>query len=154
MTQLDINTTNNYQQLSEAERGAIQAYHEEQYSIREIARKLNRNPSTISRELKRGTVRQLNSDYLPHYQYFADSGQAYYLKHRANCHSKGLLNRCWLFFSMRVGQNMVNFRALRQIGTVIRFWITIPIWFKRKKLCFAARLCCKFNEYDSYVPNS
>ncbi len=48
---------------------------------------------------------------------------------------------------------MFNFRALRQIGTVIRFWITVPIWFKRKKLCLVARLRCMFNEYDSYVPN-
>jgi len=36
---------------------------------------------------------------------------------------------------------MVNFRALRQIWTVIRFWITVHISFKRKKLCFVARLC-------------
>ncbi|WP_341780010.1 IS30 family transposase [Levilactobacillus sp. HBUAS70063] len=100
MTQLNITTIHNYQQLSEAERGAIQAFHEDHYSIREIAKRLHRSPSTISRELKRGTVRQLNSDYLPYYQYYADAGQAIYLKHRANCRSKGLLQRCWLFFSM------------------------------------------------------
>lgn len=100
MTQLNITTTHNYQQLSEAERGAIQAFHEDHYSIRKITKRLHRSPSTISRELKRGTVRQLNSDYLPYYQYYADAGQANYLKHRANCHSKGLLQRCWLFFSM------------------------------------------------------
>ena len=39
---------------------------------------------------------------------------------------------------------MVNFRALRQIWTVIRFWITVHICFKRKKLCLVARLCCIF----------
>ncbi|WP_137627133.1 IS30 family transposase [Lactiplantibacillus pingfangensis] len=100
MTQLNITTTHNYQQLSEAERGAIQAFHEDHDSIRAIAERLHRSPSTISRELKRGTVRQLNSDYLPYYQYFAEAGQANYLKHRENCHANGLLNRCWLFFSM------------------------------------------------------
>jgi len=126
MTQLDINTTNNYQQLSEAERGAIQAYHEEQYSIREIARRLNRNPSTISRELKRGTVRQLNSDYLPYYQYFADSGQAYYLKHRANCHSNGLLKRCWLFFSMLCKELKKNMRVDSIDSFVHRFQRDYP----------------------------
>jgi len=100
MTQLNITTTHNYQQLSEAERGAIQAFHEDHYSIRTIAKRLHRSPSTISRELKRGTVRQLNSDYLPYYRYYADAGQAIYRKHRANCHSKGRLNHCRLFFSM------------------------------------------------------
>jgi len=38
---------------------------------------------------------------------------------------------------------MVNFRALRQIETVIRFWIMVSIWVKRKKLCFVARLSQK-----------
>lgn len=64
MTQLNITTTHNYQQLSEAERGAIQAFHEDHDSIRAIAERLHRSPSTISRELKRGTVRQLKPDKL------------------------------------------------------------------------------------------
>lgn len=93
-------TTSTYQQLSEAEGGAIQAFHEDHYSIREIGKRPHRSPSTISRELWRGTVRQLNSDYLSYYQYYAVAGQANYLKHRANSLSKGLLQRCWLFFSM------------------------------------------------------
>jgi len=36
---------------------------------------------------------------------------------------------------------MVSFRALRQTKLVIRFWIASFVWFKRKKLCFVARLC-------------
>lgn len=39
---------------------------------------------------------------------------------------------------------MVNFRALRQMAPVIRFWIAEAIRFKRKKLCFVARLCYMF----------
>jgi len=39
---------------------------------------------------------------------------------------------------------MVSFRALRQIPLVIRFWIAGGICFKRKKLCFVARLCRMF----------
>ena len=38
---------------------------------------------------------------------------------------------------------MVSFRILRQIETVIRFWIAVSIWVKRKKLCFVAHLSQK-----------
>jgi len=100
MTQSNLITTYHYQQLSAEERGQIQALHEDGYSMRMIAKRLHRNPATISRELKRGTVRQLNTDYLPFNRYFADAGQAIYQKHRLNCHAKGLLKRCRLFFSM------------------------------------------------------
>lgn len=41
-----------YTQLTAADRGAIEALLREQYSVREIARKLGRSPSTISREVK------------------------------------------------------------------------------------------------------
>ncbi|GEO64582.1 hypothetical protein LNA01_17650 [Companilactobacillus nantensis] len=58
------------------------------------------------------------------------------------------------FQNKRVGQNMVSFRALRQIRAVIRFWIAALIWFKRKKLCFVPRLCCTFNGKTSFVPFS
>jgi IS30 family transposase len=45
-----------YKHLTAADRGAIQILLHEQYSLREIAKKLGRNPSTISREvLKRST---------------------------------------------------------------------------------------------------
>lgn len=102
MTQSNTSTTKHYQQLSAEERGQIQTLHEDKCSIRQIALRLHRNPSTICRELKRGTVRQLNSSYLPYYRYFADAGQAIYEKHRSKCHSYGLLGRCWLFFQMLV----------------------------------------------------
>jgi len=102
MTQSNTSTTKHYQQLSAEERGQIQALHDGRKSIRWIATRLHRSPSTICRELKRGTVRQLDSSYLPYYRYFADAGQAIYEKHRLKCHSHDLLNRCWLFFTMLV----------------------------------------------------
>lgn len=47
---------NKYTQLTAADRGAIEILLHEQYSVREIAKKLGRNPSTISREInKRST---------------------------------------------------------------------------------------------------
>ena len=48
-----------YHHLSEAERGKIEAYLSEGLKPAEIARRLGRNRSTISRELRRGTVRQV-----------------------------------------------------------------------------------------------
>ncbi|MCH5465609.1 helix-turn-helix domain-containing protein [Levilactobacillus tujiorum] len=78
----------------------MEAFLKDGQSIRQTARDLHWNPSTISREVKRGTIRQLNSEYLPYYRCFAESGQIIYEKHRLNCHSKGLLKRCWLFANL------------------------------------------------------
>jgi len=84
MTQSNLITTYHYQQLSAEERGQIQVLHEDKYSMHVIAARLHRSPSTINRKLKRGTVRQLNTNYLPFHCYFADAGQAAYQKHRLN----------------------------------------------------------------------
>ena len=46
-----------YHHLFEAERGKIEAYLSEGLKPAEIARRLGRNRSTISRELRRGIVR-------------------------------------------------------------------------------------------------
>ena len=46
-------------------------------SMRYIARKLGRAPSTISREVKRGTVTQLKSDLSTYQAYFPEAGQGY-----------------------------------------------------------------------------
>jgi transposase, IS30 family len=57
-----------YNQLTAADRGAIEVLLQEQYSVREIGNKLGRHPSTISREIKKrstptgyhATVAQIN----------------------------------------------------------------------------------------------
>lgn len=49
-----------YHNLSEAERRKIEACLSEELKPAEIARRLGRNRSTISRELRRGTVKQVN----------------------------------------------------------------------------------------------
>lgn len=121
MTHSNTITTRHYQQLSAEERGQIQALHEDGYSIRRIANRLERNPSTISRELKRGTVRQLNSNYLPYFKYYADTAQVVYAKHRAHCHSKGLLKPCWLFFKMLCTELKKHFRVDSVDSFVHRF---------------------------------
>lgn len=44
-----------YKHLTPEERGKIEAYLDERLSQAEIARRLDRNRSTISREIKRGS---------------------------------------------------------------------------------------------------
>ncbi len=67
------NTTNkrSFKHLSEAERGKIEILLNDGKSLREIARKIGRNVSTISREVKRGTVTQMKSDLSTYEKYFA-----------------------------------------------------------------------------------
>lgn len=55
-----------YRQLSQVERDRLSIFKAEGKSIREIARLLNRNPSTISRELKRNAPPIRSGRYLPH----------------------------------------------------------------------------------------
>lgn len=59
-----------YKILSLSERHTIWVLRNSKYGIREIARMINRNPSTISREIKRGTIKQwINHDYGYRYDY-------------------------------------------------------------------------------------
>lgn len=78
-------TIKSYHHLNEFERGKIEALHREKYSIRRIAKILERDPSTISREIKKHTVEQIDSLYRPFKRYFADSAQYFYRKARKNC---------------------------------------------------------------------
>mgnify|MGYP001770997952 CR=1 FL=1 len=77
-----------FKHLSSYERGEIYALLKEGRSIRYIAKKLNRSPSTISREIKRGTTTQLRSDLSSYTSYFPETGQAVYEKNRSNCGAK------------------------------------------------------------------
>jgi len=69
-----------FKHLSVYERGKIAALYKEGKSIRYIAKQLGRAPSTISREIKRGTVTQLKSDLSTYEAYFPEAGQAIYEK--------------------------------------------------------------------------
>lgn len=74
-----------YSHLSASERGEISAYLKMGKKPAEIARLLNRHRSTITREIKRGTVTQVQDKngkrtYYP--SYFADSGQRVYENNR------------------------------------------------------------------------
>lgn len=96
MSQVNSSTkaTPKYTHLNETERKQIERWYEtENKPQSEIARLLGRDKSTISREIKRGTVIQLKSvnGYDREIKvYYADSGQAIYDKNRKKSKSKGL----------------------------------------------------------------
>jgi len=77
-----------FKHLNVYERGQIAALLKEGKSVRYIARCLGRAPSTISREVKRGTVTQLHYDLSTYQVYFPEAGQAMYEKRRKNCGAK------------------------------------------------------------------
>lgn len=59
MSQIHYTTTTQFKHLTETERQLIENWLNEGESQAEIARRLNRHPSTISREIKRGSVPQI-----------------------------------------------------------------------------------------------
>ena len=73
----NYSTTNqSYKHLSEAERGEIEAYLSVGLKPAEIARRLGRNRSTITREMNRGSitqVKQVNGQKVYYQHYYADA---------------------------------------------------------------------------------
>ena len=71
--------------LSAFERGKISALLDQGLTFRAIAREQGRHPSTIAREIKRGTTTQLDTNLVAHQRYYPETGQAVNEKNRANC---------------------------------------------------------------------
>jgi len=80
--------TRKFKHLSVYERGQIAAFVKEDKTLCYIAKKLGRSPSTISREIKRGTTIQMRTDLSTYKEYFPETGQAVYEKNRMNCGAK------------------------------------------------------------------
>ena len=74
-----------YKHLTVFERGQIKALRDAGWTIRAIARCLHRSPSTISRELKRGSVTQMTSEYQTYTVYFPETAQIRYKWERQKC---------------------------------------------------------------------
>ena len=81
-------TERKFKHLSVYERGQIAALLKEGKTQRYIANKLGRSPSTISREIKRGTTMQMRTDLSTYKEYFPETGQTVYEKNRMNCGAK------------------------------------------------------------------
>ena len=82
----NYSTTNqSYKHLSEAERGEIEAYLSVGLKPAEIARRLGRNRSTITREMNRGSitqVKQVNRQKVYYQHYYADAAHNRYRQAR------------------------------------------------------------------------
>lgn len=86
-------TKQSYHHLSEVGRGKIKAYLPEGLKLAEIARGLGKHRSTISREVKRETVRQVkqvNGKKVYYEQYFENAAQ-----NRYNKAKKGVIPENW-----------------------------------------------------------
>ncbi len=84
------NTTSQrkFKHLSAFERGKISALLDEGLTPGAIATALGRHRSTITREIKRGTTTQLDSELKSYERYYPETGQAVYEKNRASCRRK------------------------------------------------------------------
>ncbi|ERL45821.1 IS30 family transposase [Lactiplantibacillus paraplantarum] len=122
MTHNQNTITNHYQQLQSYERGLIMARQSDGWSCQRIARELHRNPSTISRELKRGTVRQIGANHKPFKAYFADTAQMVYNNHRTACHAVSWVLKAPEFFR----QLVIELRRKPRVHSVDSF----VHWFK------------------------
>lgn len=87
MTQNQNTTSRTYQQLQPCERGEIMALHNENWPASQIAKKLHRDRSTITRELKRGATRQVGANHKPYHPYYAETAQILHVDRRAACHA-------------------------------------------------------------------
>lgn len=98
MTQSNSNTKERtFTHLTEIERGQIAAYLDEDVPLREIARRMNRNVSSITRETKCGTVKQIDTFREPYTTYYPDVGARIYDENHSNCGSHSTLMDAWEF---------------------------------------------------------
>lgn len=83
-------TTNKhtFTHLTAIDRGRISALLSEGKSQTDIAKAIGCHKSTISREIKRGTVRQMKSDRTVFEAYFPETGQRKYEENRKACGAK------------------------------------------------------------------
>lgn len=91
-----------FKHLTPFDRGQIQALRREGKTLQEIADALGYHKSTISRELKRGTVTQRRSDLTEYRTYFPETGQAIYESNRSNCGAKYKLAKVAKFIHFAV----------------------------------------------------
>ena len=102
MTQSQTTMPRQYQQLTSEERGQIEALKQAGFTITQIAERIQRNKSTISRELKRGTTEQIRGAGKHYQRYFAETGVAVYEKNRAACRPGTRFEQCPEFYAALV----------------------------------------------------
>jgi IS30 family transposase len=109
MTHTNSNTRKRtFTHLTEIERGQIAAYLDENLSLREIARRMGRHISTISREKKRGTVQQIDTFRKPYTKYYPDVGVRVYEENRENCGGHSTAMAAWEFIQFAEEKILVD----------------------------------------------
>ncbi len=122
-----------FKHLTVYERGQIAALYKEGKSIRYIAKQLCRAPSTISREIKRGTVTQLKSDLSTYKAYFPEAGQAIYEKRRKNCGAK--LKLPYVEEFIKFAEDKMLQKKKWSPDSIVGYCKRTPNWEDKPKVC-------------------
>jgi IS30 family transposase len=97
-------TKRSFTHLSAIDRGRIEVLRKQGHTLQAIADEIGCHKSTISRELKRGSVLQRRSNLSEHYVYFPDRGQTVYEQNRLRCGAKMKLLRVCAFINYAIKQ--------------------------------------------------
>jgi IS30 family transposase len=104
----------------------------ENRSTRYIAKQLQRSPSTVCREIRRGTTAQLRTGRIPYQSYFPETGQAVYTKHRVNSRKTG---------KQYLASNFLNFAETKILkdkwspDAVVGYCQKHPQWQQESLVC-------------------
>ena len=127
MTNSNSSISKHYHQLTSVQRGQIQAMLDSGITSRTvIAQEVGCHKSTISREIKRGSVLQRDSSYLLYEHYYADTAQIYYEKRRKNCYQRNPLKHYAVFLRMISRRFKAKFDATSIDEFVGEFKRTMP----------------------------
>ncbi len=120
MTNSNSSISKHYHQLTSVQRGQIQAMLDSGITSRTvIAQEVGCHKSTISREIKRGSVLQRDSSYLLYEHYYADTAQIYYEKRRKNCYQRNPLKHYAVFLRMLSRRFKAKFDATSSMSSLV-----------------------------------
>ena len=132
-----------YRHLSERQRYKMEALLESKIAIKEIALALGCNRSTIHREIKRGTLKRIQTDLTEKKKYRANVGQAAYLRQHPNRER-----------TLKIGKDRLLEEHIRTKITKDRFSPDAIIGeIKAKGLKFQGMICTKtlYNYIDAGI---
>ena len=120
MTNSNSSISKHYHQLTSVQRGQIQAMLDSGITSRTvIAQEVGCHKSTISREIKRGSVLQRDSSYLLYEHYYADTARIYYEKRRKNCYQRNPLKHYAVFLRMLSRRFKAKFDATSSMSSLV-----------------------------------
>jgi IS30 family transposase len=116
-----------YHQLTDIQRGQIQALLDSGIVSRTlIAKEVGCDKSTISREIRRGSVLQRDHNYFLYKHYYADTAQIYHEQRRKHCYARDPLKHFAVFFRMLNSRFKAKFNATSIDEFVGEFKLTMP----------------------------